>query len=54
LVAGSAEEHLGLGLDRRLDDQPGAEAGDVLDHLASSREPSNWALNLAADTVGGK
>ncbi len=33
LVAGPAQEHIDLGLHRGLDDQPGTQAGDVLDNL---------------------
>jgi hypothetical protein len=54
LVAGPAEEHLDLGLQRRLDDQPGTEAGDVLDHLRQVTLTVEQGIDLTANAVGGR
>jgi hypothetical protein len=52
LVAGPAQEGLHLGLQRRLDDQPGTQAGDVLDHLAQLTLPAEQGINLGTDLLG--
>ena len=52
LVAGPAQERLDLGFQRGLDDQPGAEAGDILDHLAQLTLPAEQGIDLGTDLLG--
>ena len=52
LVAGPAQEHLDLGLHRGLDDQPGTQAGDVLDDLRQLTRPVEQGVDLATDPLG--
>ena len=50
---GPTDEHLDLGLDRSLDNQPGPEAGDILDDLPDLTRPVEQGVDLATDPVGG-
>ena len=54
LIAGTSEEHVDLGLHRSLDDQPGAEAGDVLDDLRQVTLSVEQGVDLAPDPVRGR
>jgi hypothetical protein len=51
LVAGPAQECLDLGFQRGLDDQPGTEAGDILDHLAQLTLPAEQGVDLGTDLL---
>jgi len=53
LVAGAAEKHVDLGLDRGLNDQPGAEAAAVLDDLADLPRTVEQGVDLATGPIGG-
>jgi hypothetical protein len=49
----TAEELGDLGLQRGLQDQSGAEAGDVLQHLAEVAIGGEQAVDVVTDAVGG-
>jgi hypothetical protein len=53
LVAGPAQEQVDLGLHRGLDDQPGAQPGNVLDDLRQVTRPVEQGVDLATDAIGG-
>jgi hypothetical protein len=52
-VAVAAEELGDLGLQRGLQDQPGAEARDVLEDLGQVAVVGEQGVDLAVDPVGG-
>src|SRR5439155_21152340 len=52
LVTGPAEEHLHLGLQRGLDDQPRTQPGNILDHLAQLTLPVEQGVDLGTDLPG--
>ncbi|TDD12660.1 hypothetical protein E1294_43295 [Nonomuraea diastatica] len=49
LVAGAAEERLHFSLDRGLDDQPGAEPGDVFEDLGQVAISGEQGVDLGTD-----
>src|SRR5690606_1489042 len=54
LVAGAAEEGVHLGFDGGLDDQAGAEPGDVLDDLDQVTTFGEQGVDLGADGLNGR
>lgn len=52
LVAGPAQERVDLGLHRRLDDQPGTQARDILDDLGQLTRAVEQGVDLGTDPVG--
>ena len=52
LVAGPTQERIDLGFQRGLDNQPGTQAGDVLDHLAQLTLPAEQGIDLGTDLLG--
>lgn len=54
LVAGVAEERVHLGLDGGLDDQAGAEAGDVFHDLDQIPAFGEQRADLGADGLNGR
>ncbi len=52
-VALAAEELGDLGLQRGLQDQAGAQAGDVLEDLAKVAVGGEQSINVSTDAVGG-
>jgi len=52
LIAGPAQERLHLSFQRGLDDQPGTQARDVLDHLAQLTLPAEQGVDLGTDLLG--
>jgi hypothetical protein len=52
-VAFTAEELGDLGLQRGLQDQSGAKAGDVLEDLAEVALGGEQSINVSTNTVGG-
>ena len=52
-VAVAAEELGDLGLQGGLQDQLGAEAGDVLEHLGQVPVLGEQGVDVSADAVGG-
>jgi hypothetical protein len=53
LVAGPAEELGHLGLHRSLDDQAGAQAGDILQDPDQVTVTSDQGIDLGTDAIGG-
>jgi len=53
LVAGPAEELGHLGLHRGLDDQSGAQAGDILEDLDQVTVGGEQGIDLGTDAIGG-
>ncbi|WP_307832763.1 hypothetical protein [Planomonospora sp. ID91781] len=53
LVAGAAEEGVDLGFDGGLDDQAGAQAGDVFEDLDEVAAVGEQGVDFGADGLGG-